>query len=84
MTTDIKQMSMRVAVLQLLEGLRDQLGGDLQYYTATDIQLLLRARMARDEKLSSLSSLLLKMVRNGQLEEMPGVGPRGGMGYRLR
>ena len=39
---------------------------------------------AEQVKLSSVSSLLVKMVYDKTLERVDGFGPRGGHGYRLR
>jgi hypothetical protein len=46
--------------------------------TATELSRLTK------EKLSSVSSLLRKMVDRGELNFLEGFGPRGGAGYGLR
>lgn len=49
-----------------------------EWVTATEIALYV------GEKLSSVSSLLKRMVDEGQLERRRGMGPRDGFGYRSR
>ncbi len=61
--------SIRNSVIDLLHGLPP--------LTAIEIAGVL------DEKLSSVSSVLKKMVDNKTLKRRKGVGPRGGYGYRL-
>jgi len=50
--------------------------------TATEMQKRI-ADGGHQVRLSSLSSLLKKMVDNGELKRIENVGPRGGYGYAL-
>lgn len=47
---------------------------------ATAVQLSRGTRV----KLSSLSSVLLRMIKKGEIVRVHNIGPRGGYGYRLK
>jgi len=52
--------------------------------TAAQIQMILNTEGTGPfVGLGTLSSLLKKMVDDGELQPVPGVGPHGGTGYKL-
>ena len=70
--------------------IREQVLTALQYWepyrhgaTATQLFHALNAK-GYEVKLSSLSSQLCKMVKEGELDLLVEYGPRGGSGYRLK
>lgn len=75
----MKRPSIRKRILDLLGERADNWETVDSYMTAIEIKKALKD----DTKLSSLSSILVKMVKKGTVVRMSGVGPRGGHGYRL-
>ena len=74
-----KPNSIRSGVIAVLSRLTPHDSADDDFMTAAQIH----GKMRR-VKLSSLSSILCKMVKSGELARHKGVGPRGGYGYRLQ
>ncbi len=66
--------------------IRSRVIGELKNLALADDCLTssqLEARLL-NVKLSSLSSILNRMARKGEVVRVPDVGPRGGYGYRLK
>lgn len=51
---------------------------------ADDVKTAVEISKVTLVRLSSLSSTLYRLVRQGKLVRIPNFGPRGGYGYRLR